>query len=271
MQPITKSLGDRMKDYEKIYRNFIPKQNYTIIRLDGKAFHTFTKGFEKPFDDRLMNMMDQAAITLCSEIQGAKFAYVQSDEISILVTDVENPQSEIWFNGNVQKITSVSASIAANAFNKTMVYTLANEKANEYQKSEDKNGYDAFMEVLEMKFANFDSRIFVPPSQIEAYNAFLWRQRDWVRNSISMTAQAKFGHSKCFKKNTFELKQMLLNEGIDWDKFDEKLKKGRLIVKKEFPFKNKYGEFMRTRWISTPAFDFSENRKGLLNLIPERS
>ena len=111
------NLGDRMKGYENITRYHLPRRTYSMLRIDGKAFKTFTRGLKKPFDDGFINDMDETACFLCKNIQGAKFAFVQSDEISILLTDFETIQTDAWFDGNVQKMASVSASIATAQFN----------------------------------------------------------------------------------------------------------------------------------------------------------
>jgi len=112
------SLGDRMKDdYENRTRYELPRRSYTLIRCDGKAFHSFTEGCKRPFDDRLIEAMNKTAVHLCSEITGTRLGYVQSDEISILLTDFESPKTQAWFDGNLQKIVSISASLATAAFN----------------------------------------------------------------------------------------------------------------------------------------------------------
>ena len=112
------NLGDRMKGYEDTFRYYLPKKTNLILRIDGKAFHSYTKNCKRPFDDNLMDDMNQTAIKLCEEIQGAKLAYVQSDEISILITDYDDIKTSAWFDNNLQKIVSVSASIATAEFNK---------------------------------------------------------------------------------------------------------------------------------------------------------
>ncbi|TXG86072.1 MAG: hypothetical protein E6R13_01165, partial [Spirochaetes bacterium] len=115
------ALGDRMKKYEVITRTHLIPKLYTIIRLDGKAFHTYTKQFKKPFDDVLISAMDETAKYLCSNIQGAKFAYVQSDEITIFVSDMDSLEQQMWFDGEVQKIVSIAASMATAKYNHVMV------------------------------------------------------------------------------------------------------------------------------------------------------
>lgn len=263
------SLGDRMKAYENVNRLYLPKNSYNIIRLDGKAFHTFTKKFEKPFDETLIGAMDAAAISLCESIQGAKFAYVQSDEISILLTDVENEKAQLWFNGNVQKITSVSASNATKAFNK---YILSQKLSNldPYDEECSQQGYYNYIdEIIDDSWAEFDSRVFTVPNKIEAYNAFLWRQQDWKRNSVSMTAQTEFSHKQLHGKNTAVVKEMLLDKGINWDEFEQKLRLGRLIFKENYTLSTDHGNVLRSRWKSVGAEDFTEYRDEFLSMIPE--
>ncbi len=163
------AIGDRMKQYyEDRTRAFLPRRTYTIIRLDGKAFHTYTKGLIRPFDEQLMNDMDETACFLCKNIQGAKFAFVQSDEISILLTDFEELTTDAWFDGNIQKIVSVSASLGTAKFN----------------------------ELRPNKLAFFDSRVFTIPSNIEVENYFIWRQQDFTRNSIYTVAKSLYSHKQ---------------------------------------------------------------------------
>ena len=166
------NLGDRMKIfYENITRIFLPRRTYTIIRIDGKAFHTYTKGLDRPFDDKFVNDMDETACYLCKNIQGAKFAFVQSDEISILLTDFDSLTTSAWFDGNIQKMVSVSASLATAKFN----------------------------ELRPNKIALFDSRVFTISSRVEVENYFIWRQQDTTRNSISSVAQWLYSPSELKK------------------------------------------------------------------------
>jgi tRNA(His) guanylyltransferase len=200
------SLGDRMKNqYEDRSRFMLPRRTYTLIRCDGKAFHTYTRGCEKPNDTCLATAMDGAAWALCEEAQGSACAYVQSDEISVLLTDFAIPTTEAWFDGNLQKIVSVSASVVTAAFNEAF--------GREDQ-------------------AHFDARVFTIPDPIEVENYFIWRQQDATRNSIQGLAQSKFSSHQLHGKNTSQMQEMLFQEhGINWDATSPYWKRGRTVVK----------------------------------------
>jgi len=213
------ALGDRMKKYEVITRTHLIPKLYTIIRLDGKAFHTYTKQFKKPFDDVLINAMDETAKYLCSNIQGAKFAYVQSDEITIFISDMDSLEQQMWFDGEVQKIVSIAASMASAKFNHIMT-------VNKLQHNID------IQSVINMKLAEFDARVFQVPTVDELINCFIWRQQDCIRNSISSVAQSRFSQKELHKKSTKDMKQMLVDINDPWEKYEDKQKTGRLIVKK---------------------------------------
>lgn len=243
------SLGNRIKEqYENRTRYFLPRRTYTIIRCDGKAFHSFTRGCDKPFDHKLMTAMDQTTIALCEEIQGAKFGFTQSDEISILLTDFESIQTCAWFDGNIQKMASIASSIATAAFN-----DIYKEKKN---------------------MALFDARVFTIPDPVEVHNYFVWRQQDASRNSVQMAARAVFSHKECDNKNVSELQEMLFQKGINWDKYTSGEKRGRAIIKEQYMLKTETGEAVqRSHWMAytgeegrneTPIFtqdkDFLEKR-----------
>ena len=199
------SIGDRMKaNYEDRYRFSLTRRTPVIMRLDGKAFHTLTRGLEKPFDDSFYYSMIDTASFLCSEIQGAKCAYVQSDEISILITDFDTLTTDAWFDYNIQKMTSVSAGLASAYFT------------------------SRFFE--EDGIAVFDSRVFNIPKE-EVCNYFIWRQLDWIRNSVQMLAQAHFSHKQLHGKNQSAMHDMLHDKGVNWADLPEKWKNGTFIVK----------------------------------------
>lgn len=200
-------LGSRMKEqYEDRARYFLPRWTNTIIRLDGKAFHSFTKGFAKPFSLVLHKTFKDSIFELCKGIQGVKIAYYQSDEVSLLLQDFAFERTEAFYNGNIQKIASVSASMLTAYFNKYLF----------------QNGAEV------TKLAMFDARVFSIPDPIEAQNYFIWRQKDAIRNSISSLAQSLYSHKELIKKNSDDMKAMCLEKGIDWEKLDDSQKRGRI-------------------------------------------
>lgn len=245
------ALGDRMKaNYEDRTRISLPRRSYTIIRIDGKAFHTYTKGLLRPFDDGLIDDMDATAAYLCKNIMGAKFAFVQSDEISVLLTDFEEIGTQAWFDNNLQKMCSVSASMATKAFNGC--------RLNRYLKNELGE---------EMKWAEFDSRVFQVPQKTEVENYFIWRQQDTTRNSIQSVAQSLYSHKQLEKKNTSELQEMIFQKGINWNDYAPKYKRGRIIVKVSY-LSEVHENVTRTKWESQEVPIFTQEKDFLKNLIP---
>ena len=253
------SIGDRMKEfYENRTRIYLPRRTYTIIRVDGKAFHTYTKGLKTPFDDAFMDDMDETACYMCKNIQGAKFAFVQSDEISILLTDFDDIKTDAWYDGNIQKITSISASLATAKFNDLRFKTLLNS-----YKHSDAQLQDTFEDH---RLAMFDSRCFTIPSAIEVENYFIWRQQDTERNSILSVAQSLYSHKKLHGKKGNDMQEMCFQKGVNWNDFAPKYKRGRFIMKEQY---EKEGA-TRNRWVSVEPPIFTQNRKyfGLDNMIP---
>ena len=114
----TSDLGKRMKGYEKVAQSYLYKRTPVIIRLDGKAAHTFTRGFDKPFDMRFINAMQYTMFNLCEQIEGAVFGYTQSDEITLVLVDYKTLETQSWFNYRTDKICSVAASIATLSFDR---------------------------------------------------------------------------------------------------------------------------------------------------------
>lgn len=215
-------LGDRIKSqYEDRTRYFLPRRTYTIIRLDGKAFHSYTKNCKKPFDLDLIEDLNDAASCLMIEAQGSAFAYLQSDEISILLTDFKKPTTQAWFDGNVQKIASVSASIMTGEFNSYRMTRAVNE-GNDFNTIE-KN-------IIKCDNAFFDARVFTIPDPVEVANYFVWRCHDSSRNSVQMVARSMFSHKECNNKSCADLQSMLHTKWIDWNNYDPMLKRGRVII-----------------------------------------
>jgi tRNA(His) guanylyltransferase len=203
--------GDRMKGYEASYRMKLPKRMPVIIRIDGTHFHTYTKGMKKPFDEDLAYAFWETCKYLAKNIMGCKVVYHQSDEISLLLTNYHKLTTQSWFDNNLQKMVSVSASLATAKFNEIM-----------REKYPDK------------PLATFDSRAWVLPPD-EVCNYFLWRQQDATKNSISMVAQANFPHKQLQNLNGKEMQDKLMVEkGINWNDLPTWQKRGTCIVKKSY-------------------------------------
>lgn len=169
-----------MKELEHRHRRKLSPKDYVLIRIDGRAFHSFTRGLDKPFDLDLRSTMIHTAVALCENIQGVRLAYTQSDEISLLITawkdpSEDNSKSQLPFGGVEAKLVSLSASIATAAFNSKWAEIGRNDKT-----------------------AQFDSRVWTFPGTDEGFKLvldyFKWRQKDAEANSVSMKAQSHFSH-----------------------------------------------------------------------------
>lgn len=237
------NLGDRMKGYENAYRIKLPERLPVMLRIDGKSFHTYTKGFKRPFDEDLANAMWETTKYLCANIQGAKVGYTQSDEITILLTNYEKLTTDSWFDNNLQKMCSVAASLATARFNEVM-----REK------------------YPEKELALFDARAWVLPKE-ECLNALIWRQQDSTKNSISMVAQANFSHKSLQGLNSSQLQdKLLLEKGINWNDLPIWQKRGVAIVRKQKPktvvYNGEEKTVMRNVWevdLETPIFSQDRN------------
>ena len=208
---IKDDIGNRMKhNYENRSRFYLTRRTPVIMRLDGRAFHTFTRNAQKPYDELFSKCMNFTALFLCSEIQGAKCAYIQSDEISILITDFDKLTTEAWFDYNIQKMTSISAGLASVYFFKEIGSPIDFRK--------------------EISLPVFDSRVFNLPKE-EVCNYFIWRQIDWVRNSLQMLAQSNFSHKELQNKNSQDLHEMLYAKNINWANLEPKWKNGTFYYK----------------------------------------
>jgi len=217
------NLGDRMKNYEGRSQMLLPRRTYTMIRLDGKAFHTYTKNCKKPYDLELIDDMNSTAKYLCRMIQNARMAYVQSDEISIVLTDFDKINTDAWFDGNIQKITGVSASFASAFFNHI--------RTNKFPENIN-NAQDSTNQKLDLAF--FDSRCWSITECVEVHNYFVWRQKDAIRNSIQMLGRSEYAHGALNKKKCSDILHMLATDkGIDWNDCPNGFKYGRCVIKHE--------------------------------------
>jgi tRNA(His) guanylyltransferase len=213
-------LGGRMKAYEAAFSPTLPRRSYAIIRVDGRAFHTLLKNENRPFDSVVTDAMGVVATDLCQEIGNAKFAYQQSDEVSILVTDFDSITTTPWFGGNVQKLASVTAAIATASFTDTWV--------NDYNV---RVGQD---------LPTFDARVFVIPDPVEVANYFVWRQKDAIRNAVSQVAHAHFSNRELHGLNVSQqISKLFLNAGISFHS--------------DFPARNRFGTVAYRTFV--PRFD----------------
>ena len=240
-------LGDRMKTHERVAKTVLPRRTFTILRADGRAFHSYLRRAEKPYDFAFMADMDAVAEALCVEISGSVFAFTQSDEISVLITDFGGANTQPWFAGEVQKMCSIAAATATAA--------LVRRRPD--------------------GTPTFDARVFTIADPVEVANYFIWRQRDCVRNSVTMAAQAQFSHKRLHGVNGAQMQELLWQEkGINWNDYPDGAKRGRVIVRRsgerEVTFTHKRTQVeetvtaMRSWWETMPAPHFTTNEAGFL-------
>lgn len=186
-----KDIGNRMKqNYESRYKIGLTRRTPVIIRVDGRAFHTLTKGCRKPFDEQIMDAMVHGAMQVATLAQGCKLAYVQSDEASFLLTDYDTLQTEPWFGYDLCKMVSVSAALMTKGFN-------------------------SWVQDYHYSLGDFDGRAFNLP-EAEVANYFVWRAKDWERNSLQMYCQSMFSHRELHGKNRAAMHEMLHGRGKNW-------------------------------------------------------
>lgn len=198
------ALGDRIKRYELASQPQLLPRCPVIVRVDGKAFHTWTKPFAKPFDNSIVDAMVGAAFETGHQMQGFKLGYVQSDEATFLLTDYEQLSTQPWFGYELNKVVSVSASMFTAQFNRSF-------------------------QSLNLPLAYFDSRAFNVPED-DVANVFVWRQKDWRRNSIQMLARSRFSHRDLLGKNTAEMHAMLDGTSVFWSDLPDQLKYGTFVL-----------------------------------------
>lgn len=235
----TSDLAKRMKDYENVPKTKLMRRTPVAIRIDGKAFHTFTRGFNKPFDNVLATAMQDTMKYLCENIQGCVFGYTQSDEITLILVDYKRLNSSAWFDYEVQKVCSVAASMATMAFNKAF-HRAINEEDFRWktgltpQSVEIQQEHQKYMETLraaEDKGAMFDARCFNIPRE-EVTNLVYWRQLDAIRNSIQMVGQAYFSQAKLQNKSCSDIQDMLMDEkNIYWEAYPTFFRRGSACIK----------------------------------------
>ena len=232
--PVNDELGKRMKEfYEAVPKTRLVRRTPVAIRIDGKAFHTFTRGFEKPFDEVLGRAMRETMKYLCENIQGCVLGYTQSDEITLILIDYKKLTSSAWFDYEVQKMCSIAASMATMAFNKFFIKEVEEWFSNQRPfTTEAIRLYDLYRLKSETG-AMFDARVFNIPKE-EVANLIYWRQLDATRNSIQMVGQANFSHKELQNKSCNVIQEMLFQErDINWNDFPTHLKRGSCCIKSD--------------------------------------
>ena len=250
--PVNDELGMRMKEfYEEIPKTRLVRRMPVAIRIDGKAFHTFTRGFQKPFDEVLGKSMRETMKYLCENIQGCVLGYTQSDEITLILVDYQNLNSCAWFDYEVQKMCSISASMATMAFNKFFTKNV-NYFEMTHEHDDTINEYCTTLVNAAEKGAMFDARCFNIPKE-EVCNLIYWRQLDATRNSIQMVGQANFSHKELQKKSCNMIQEMLFAEkGINWNDYPTYLKRGSCCIKTTIQNPNvdiKDGAYPKSIWM----------------------
>lgn len=255
------SLKEKCISQQKAFNYFLDTDKWILVHVDGRSFSRMIKNkFQKPFDSKFIDIMDKTAIYLCKEVQGAQIAYVQSDEISLLLKK-NSPEGDIFFGGRLCKMQSIIASLATCFFNREMFLL---------------NLYDAatktFETVDELPFYQFDCKVWSVETSNDAMAWFLYRNIDCVRNSKQQTAQAYLSHKELMGLHTDEqiakLKELT---NVDWTLYRDEEKYGRLIYRDEEAFVNKDGNlYMRNTWRIHPGFDLTilENREKLSKICP---
>ena len=269
--PVNDNLGKRMKEfYEQVPKTRLVRRMPVAIRIDGKAFHTFTRGFQKPFDKVLMTTMQETTKYLCENIQGCVFGYTQSDEITLILVDYKELDTSAWFDYEVQKLCSISASMATMAFNKFFAKNVDKYNSDPKSSGIQTNWYLAALD----KGAMFDARCFNIPKE-EVTNLVYWRQLDAVRNSVQMVGQADFSHKELQNKSCNMIQDMLHEQkGINWNDFPVDCKRGAAVIKRKIGTNvaaacGIAGAIYETRWVidrNMPMLK-GEDRKYLDDLV----
>ena len=214
------TLGDRIKGYESVSKPLLTRRTPVFVRVDGNAFHTFTRGCKKPFDQDIIDCMVYATQMTAREMQEFELAYTQSDEATFMLWDFRELETQPWFGYELNKVVSITASIFTAHFNKKWQDIFHNKYVCTPDDEHNKN--------LARRIAYFDARAFNVPYD-DWPNVFIWRQRDWERNSIQMLARSLYSHKKLHSKSTVELKELCNLLDKDWDKQSGQHKYGTFI------------------------------------------
>ena len=233
-------LGKRMKEfYEAVPKTRLVRRTPVAIRIDGKAFHTFAKDFVKPFDKVLMKSMQETMKYLCENVQGCVLGYTQSDEITLILVDYKNINSSAWFDYEVQKLCSVSASMATMKFNKELEnnfnkwrYVISSFDWRTNISPEKQELCRTYRKAID-KGAMFDARCFNIPKE-EVTNLILWRELDAMRNSVEMVGHVYYTPSELHGKTCADIKTMLnIEKKFDWESLPLDCQRGACCIRRK--------------------------------------
>ena len=265
------ALSTRMKEYEYKTRTYLERKQPVIIRLDGRAFHSFTRGLKKPFDEIFVKSMQDTMKYLCENIQGCVLGYTQSDEITLVLVDYQSDEACAWFDNNIQKIASISASMATLVFNKAFKAnseTTLRRINNTFTCTDEEFKYANTLEKCLLNGAMFDSRVFTLPKE-EVVNCLIWRQLDAIRNSVQSVGQANFSHKELHGKSCNDIQDMLwLKKDINWNDYPTHLKRGSCCIKKPFVInEGTEQEAIRNKWVLDTDIPFFTYDKDYINRL----
>lgn len=259
------NLKERMEYFKSLCDYRLTPNSYVLAHIDGRAFsHMVKKNYKLPYDDVFINMMNETAIYICKNVQGCKMAYTQSDEISLVITDFDTPDSDSFFAYRLCKMQSIIASLATGKFNQMTIENLTkNCSTTEEIKAV----------ISDFKPLQFDCKVWTVPTYNDAFAWLIYRQNDCIKNSKQQAAQAYIRHKDLVGKNTDEQISLLKERiGIDWNTdYDNGKKYGRLIYKENIQCNSeKYGDFIRSVFVSHNAVPLERESFDSLNIIPKR-
>ena len=263
-----RNLEEKCNYFRNITDYRIVPNGYTLLMFDGHCFSKMIKNtFKKPFDSDFIGMMNETAKYLVEHLQGAKIAYTQSDEISILITDFDTPKTDLLFGGRLCKINSIAASMATSEFNRLFTkYQLEQIKTSEDYRFE--NVIDKLLNKV--KTVQFDCKCWMVPSENDMFAHFLWRNLDCMKNSKQQAAQTYIPHKQLIGKTADEGIALLKEKnGIDWNDYSDGMKYGRLIFKKEIELEWNGIPYKRKKFVVENGFPLNEegNKEKFINLI----
>lgn len=244
----------------------MPKKSYAMVMIDGKNFSNLIKrNYELPFDNKFINMMNEVAMYVCKNVQGCKFAYTQSDEITFVLTDFDTEETSAYFDYRICKMLSIIPSLATAKFNQLVALNMFDVDCDQEEMKDI---------IANMPLAQFDCKVWHTDNFNDVFAYLLWRQIDCVRNSKQQAAQTYLSHKELMGKHTDEQVAMLYEHfGIDWNDYEDGKKYGRFIYKEEIE-KQLFNDAvcMRSIWEAHDAFplfgDFGKERLIEMNIIP---